>query len=49
LGEQLQVIFREEVQSGEVAGLDDSGALLLRDREGKITRVIAGDATIKKG
>lgn len=49
LGEQLQVIFREEVQSGEVAGLDDSGALLLCDREGKITRVIAGDATIKKG
>ena len=49
VGEQIEVIFRDEVQAGEVTGLDDSGALLLRDPVGKVLRVIAGDATIKKG
>jgi len=49
VGEQIQVIFRDEVQSGEVAGLDDSGALLLRGDDGQVRRVIAGDASIKKG
>jgi len=48
VGEQIQVIFRDELQAGEVVGLDDSGALLLRDAAGRENRIIAGDATIKK-
>jgi len=49
VGEQIEVIFREEIQGGEVAGLDDSGALLLRGDDGLLRRIIAGDATVKKG
>lgn len=49
VGEQLQVIFRDELQTGEVVELDDYGALLLRGDDGRVTRVIAGDATVKKG
>jgi BirA family transcriptional regulator, biotin operon repressor / biotin---[acetyl-CoA-carboxylase] ligase len=47
-GEQIEVIFRDELQAGEVVGLEDSGALLLRGNDGKEMRVLAGDATVKK-
>jgi len=48
IGEQIEVIFRDELQAGEVIGLDDSGALLLRGDDGRESRVLAGDATVKK-
>ncbi|OPY11414.1 MAG: Bifunctional ligase/repressor BirA [Syntrophus sp. PtaU1.Bin005] len=48
VGEPIEVIFRDELQAGEVIGLEESGALLLRDDDGREVRVLAGDATVKK-
>ncbi len=48
VGEPIEVIFRDELQAGEVVGLDDNGALLLRGDNGLVSRVLAGDATVKK-
>jgi biotin-(acetyl-CoA carboxylase) ligase len=46
-GKPVEVIFQEEIVSGEAIGLDEDGSLILLagDREIKVS---AGDATIVK-
>jgi BirA family biotin operon repressor/biotin-[acetyl-CoA-carboxylase] ligase len=48
VGKQVRVIFKNDKDSGEVLGVDDFGALVISDKEGKIKRVIAGDASVVK-
>jgi BirA family biotin operon repressor/biotin-[acetyl-CoA-carboxylase] ligase len=51
VGRELTIDGAGETVSGEYAGIDAEGALLLRDREaaGGIRRVLAGDVTIVGG
>lgn len=48
VGKQVRVIFKNDIASGEVLGVDDFGALVISDERGKIKRVIAGDASVLK-
>lgn len=45
LGEQVAIDTGDETLSGVFAGIDDEGALLLRDAKGNHRRVVAGDLT----
>ena len=49
VGRQTQVIFKDDIASGKVLGIDDFGALVISDEKGKIKRIIAGDASVVKG
>jgi BirA family biotin operon repressor/biotin-[acetyl-CoA-carboxylase] ligase len=49
VGKQTQVIFKDDIASGKVLGIDDFGALVISDEKGKIRRIIAGDASVVKG
>ncbi|MGA3207594.1 MAG: biotin--[acetyl-CoA-carboxylase] ligase [Syntrophales bacterium] len=49
VGKQARVIFKNDIESGKVLGIDDFGALVISDEKGKIKRVIAGDASVVKG
>jgi BirA family biotin operon repressor/biotin-[acetyl-CoA-carboxylase] ligase len=51
VGRELTIDGAGEVVSGEYAGIDPEGALLLRDRgaNGNLRRVLAGDVTIVGG
>ena len=49
VGKQTRVIFNNGIESGKVLGIDDFGALVISDKNGKIKRVIAGDASVVKG
>ncbi|MGA2330122.1 MAG: biotin--[acetyl-CoA-carboxylase] ligase [Syntrophales bacterium] len=48
VGKQARVIFKNDIESGKVLGIDDFGALVISDKKGKIRRVIAGDASVVK-
>jgi BirA family biotin operon repressor/biotin-[acetyl-CoA-carboxylase] ligase len=48
VGKQIRVVFNDNVQAGEVHGIDDFGALIISDENEIIKRVIAGDASIVK-
>ena len=48
VGKQVRVIFRNDIESGKVLGIDDFGALVISDEKGKTKRVIAGDASVVK-
>ena len=48
VGRHIQVVFNENVQAGEVLGIDDFGALIIADDNNVIKRVMAGDASIMK-
>lgn len=48
IGKPVSVRYGEETVSGEAAGLDDDGSLIIRTVENKTIRVSAGDATILK-
>jgi BirA family biotin operon repressor/biotin-[acetyl-CoA-carboxylase] ligase len=48
LGKPIQVVFGDEIQQGEVLGIDESGALLLSDGQGGTKRILAGDASVVK-
>ncbi len=48
VGKKIQVVFSDNVQAGEVLGVDDFGALIIADENDVIRRVMAGDATIVK-
>jgi BirA family biotin operon repressor/biotin-[acetyl-CoA-carboxylase] ligase len=48
VGKHIQVVFNDNVQAGEVLGIDDFGALIISDANDVIRRVMAGDATIVK-
>jgi BirA family biotin operon repressor/biotin-[acetyl-CoA-carboxylase] ligase len=43
VGRRIRVVYKDEVQVGSVAGIDDDGTILLQDDRGAIHRVIAGD------
>ena len=49
VGKQARVIFNNGIESGKVLGIDDFGALVISDKNGKTKRVIAGDASVVKG
>jgi BirA family transcriptional regulator, biotin operon repressor / biotin---[acetyl-CoA-carboxylase] ligase len=48
VGKQARVIFKNDIESGKVLGIDDIGALVISDKKGKTKRVIAGDASVVK-
>jgi BirA family biotin operon repressor/biotin-[acetyl-CoA-carboxylase] ligase len=48
VGKHIQVVFNDNVQAGEVLGIDDFGALIISDENDVIRKVMAGDATIVK-
>lgn len=47
-GKRIQVDFCGNIQTGEMLGIDEFGALLVSDEEGTIKKIIAGDATVIK-
>jgi BirA family biotin operon repressor/biotin-[acetyl-CoA-carboxylase] ligase len=47
-GKLISVTFKDEVQTGKVAGIDDDGALLIIDAEGAVRHIFAGDASVVK-
>jgi biotin-(acetyl-CoA carboxylase) ligase len=49
VGKQARVIFNNGIESGKVLGIDDFGALVISDKNGKTKRIIAGDASVVKG
>jgi BirA family biotin operon repressor/biotin-[acetyl-CoA-carboxylase] ligase len=50
VGKRIQVVFHGDVQTGEVLGIDEYGAILLRDEEDNaIKKIMAGDASIVRG
>jgi BirA family biotin operon repressor/biotin-[acetyl-CoA-carboxylase] ligase len=48
VGKQARVVFKNDIASGKVLGVDDFGALVISDERGKTKRVIAGDASVLK-
>lgn len=46
MGKRVRVSFGEGETSGEVAGIDSDGALLLKRGNGSMERVLAGDVTM---
>lgn len=48
-GKPIQVVFRDDVQIGVAAGIDEDGSILLKTKDGEIRRVMAGDVSIMKG
>ena len=49
IGKQVRVVFKNDIASGKVLGVDDFGALLISDERGETKRIIAGDASVVKG
>jgi BirA family biotin operon repressor/biotin-[acetyl-CoA-carboxylase] ligase len=49
VGKQARVVFKNDIESGKVLGIDDFGALIISDEKGAIRKVIAGDASVVKG
>jgi biotin-(acetyl-CoA carboxylase) ligase len=49
IGENVQVLFREESLGGRAVDLDEDGSLILLAAGNKKVKVSAGDATIIKG
>ncbi|MDD5168142.1 MAG: biotin--[acetyl-CoA-carboxylase] ligase, partial [Syntrophales bacterium] len=48
VGKQIRVVFRDDIQTGVAAGIDDDGTILMKDEQGVIQRVTAGDVFITK-
>ncbi len=46
-GKQVTIHSGDQEFSGEALGLDETGALLIRDRRGEVQRVIAGDVRLR--
>ena len=46
IGRAIRVSYLDKEATGEAAGIDDDGALLLRHGDGRLERVLAGDVTI---
>jgi BirA family transcriptional regulator, biotin operon repressor / biotin---[acetyl-CoA-carboxylase] ligase len=49
MGKQIRVVFKNDIRTGEAVGMDDDGTILMKDNEGVIQRVTAGDIFIMKG
>jgi BirA family biotin operon repressor/biotin-[acetyl-CoA-carboxylase] ligase len=48
VGQPLRVVFKEDIQTGQMLGIDEDGSLLLGDGQNNVRRVMAGDASIMK-
>jgi len=48
IGQNVQVMFRDEGVSGKALGLDEDGSLIILNVNGETVKVSAGDATIVK-
>jgi BirA family transcriptional regulator, biotin operon repressor / biotin---[acetyl-CoA-carboxylase] ligase len=48
MGKEIRITFKDEIQTGKVAGIDDGGALLIVDAGGTLRRIFAGDASVLK-
>lgn len=48
LGEKVKAQMGNEVIEGTAEAVDESGALIIRRRDGKLTRVVAGDVTLRE-
>jgi len=48
VGRPVRVAFREDIQTGVVAGIDADGTLIIKDGRGATQRVIAGDVHLLK-
>jgi BirA family transcriptional regulator, biotin operon repressor / biotin---[acetyl-CoA-carboxylase] ligase len=48
IGQDVQVVFQDEIIAGKAAGIDDDGSLILMAGGNKEIKVSAGDATILK-
>jgi BirA family biotin operon repressor/biotin-[acetyl-CoA-carboxylase] ligase len=46
IGRQVSVDFLNGRHTGEVLDIDESGALILRDQEGKLQRIVSGDISL---
>ena len=46
-GKPVQISSFKKITSGEVQGIDEEGALLLRLSNGRVERIVAGDVTIR--
>lgn len=47
LGKQVKATWREQVIEGIAEDVDKDGALLIREKDGEIIRVVAGDVTLR--
>jgi len=48
VGRPIRTVFKEDAQTGVVTGIDTDGTLLMKDTEGIVRRVIAGDVHLLK-
>ena len=49
IGERVQVTGPGEQWDGQAVGVDEDGALLVREAQGDVRRVLAGDVTLRPG
>ncbi|MBA4396024.1 MAG: biotin--[acetyl-CoA-carboxylase] ligase [Syntrophus sp. (in: bacteria)] len=49
LGKRINVVYKDESQTGIVTGIDDDGTILMQREDGVAERVIAGDVHILRG
>jgi BirA family transcriptional regulator, biotin operon repressor / biotin---[acetyl-CoA-carboxylase] ligase len=47
LGKRVKATLGAQIIEGVAEDLDESGALLIRGADGKITKVVAGDVTLR--
>jgi len=48
LGQNVSAIWGKEIIEGTAESVDETGSLMIRDIHGNLTKVIAGDVTLKK-
>ncbi len=48
-GKNVEITFGGEISRGTVAGIDDTGALIIREESGSERRIIAGDVAMIRG
>jgi len=48
VGRPIRVVFKKDAQTGVVTGIDADGTLVMKDTEGIVRRVIAGDVHLLK-
>jgi BirA family transcriptional regulator, biotin operon repressor / biotin---[acetyl-CoA-carboxylase] ligase len=49
IGRRIKVVFKDAFQIGVVVGIDDDGTILMRQENGVVKRVIAGDVHVLRG
>jgi BirA family biotin operon repressor/biotin-[acetyl-CoA-carboxylase] ligase len=49
VGQSVAVTAPDGVHHGIAEGVDEAGALLLRQPDGQVKRILAGDVTLRRG